>query len=233
MALRPFVSVPANPREWEIWCKAQFITADTVAPNTITTGMIVDANVTFAKFQNLNALSVFGRSVNSAGEGANISAANDAEVLRRNGASLGFGKVANAGLVNMADTTIKGRAVGAGLGDPTDLNATQAATVLAAGTFPSLTVAGNITLTTAGNKILIKEGANASMGTATLVAGTVTVNNTLVTANSRILLTAQNTGGTPGALRISARVAATSFTITSTSATDTSLVAWQILEPAP
>lgn len=79
----------------------------------------------------------------------------------------------------------------------------------------------------------IMEGTNARMGTATLVVGTVVVNTTSVTANSRIFLTAQNTGGTPGALRVSARVAGTSFTITSTSATDTSAVAWVIIEPGP
>lgn len=91
----------------------------------------------------------------------------------------------------------------------------------------------NFTLGVIGTRLRIKEGANASMGTATLVAGTVTVANTLVTANSRIQLTAQNSSGTPGALRVSARVAGTSFTITSTSGTDTCLVAWQITEPAP
>jgi len=77
----------------------------------------------------------------------------------------------------------------------------------------------------------VKEGTNRQMGTATLAAGTVTVSTTAVTANSRIQLTAQNTGGTPGALRVSARTAGTSFTITSTSNTDTSLVAWLLIEP--
>ena len=85
---------------------------------------------------------------------------------------------------------------------------------------------------TAGGGISIKEGANATMGTATLTAGTVTVNTTKVTANSRIFLTSQATGGTPGWVRVSARTAGTSFTITSSSGTDTSPVAWLILEPA-
>lgn len=78
----------------------------------------------------------------------------------------------------------------------------------------------------------ITEGSNAYMGVATLVAGTVTVNTNKVTANSRIFLTAQTAGGTPGAVGVSARVAATSFTITSTSNTDTSQVAWLIVNPA-
>lgn len=88
-----------------------------------------------------------------------------------------------------------------------------------------------VALVTAG--LRVKEGSNARMGTATLVAGTVTVNTTAVTANSRIFLTAQTSGAAPGALRISARTAGTSFTITSTNAGDTSAVAWVIIEPAP
>lgn len=79
--------------------------------------------------------------------------------------------------------------------------------------------------------IYIDDGANESMGRATLVAGTVTVNNTRVTANSNIMLTTQIQGGTPGDPQISARVASTSFTITSTNAGDTSTVAWVIMEP--
>lgn len=98
----------------------------------------------------------------------------------------------------------------------------------------ALVVAGSaLTLSTAGGGVQVKEGSNATMGlSAAMTAGTVTVNTTKVTANSRIFLTAQNTGGTPGALRISARTPATSFTITSTSGTDTSTVAWWIVEPA-
>ncbi len=91
---------------------------------------------------------------------------------------------------------------------------------------------GSMAVTTAGQGYQVKEGSNAKMGTATLVGGTVVVSTTAVTASSRIFLTAQNTGGTPGALRVSARTAGTSFTITSSSAADTSTVAWLIMEPA-
>lgn len=81
--------------------------------------------------------------------------------------------------------------------------------------------------------ITVKEGANAKQGTATLVAGTVTVSNTSVTANSRIQLTVQSLGTVtrPAAVGITARVAGTSFTITSGDATDTSVVAYEIFEP--
>jgi hypothetical protein len=84
----------------------------------------------------------------------------------------------------------------------------------------------------AGKGLRVKEGTNAKMGTATLVAGAATVSTTAVTASSRILLTSQADGGAPGWLRVSARTAGTSFTITSSSGTDTSTVAWVVLEPA-
>lgn len=90
----------------------------------------------------------------------------------------------------------------------------------------------SVSLQVVGRGFSIKEGANATMGTATLAAGTVVVNTTKVTANSRIFLTAQTTGAAPGALRVSARTAGTSFTVTSTSATDTSTFAWLIIEPS-
>ncbi len=94
-----------------------------------------------------------------------------------------------------------------------------------------LAVTGNVNLTTAGNGFGVKEGTNARMGIATLVGGTVTVSTTAVTANSRVFLTAQTNSGTPGAVSVSARTGGTSFTITSTSGTDTSDVAWLIVEP--
>jgi len=77
----------------------------------------------------------------------------------------------------------------------------------------------------------VKEGTNRQMGTAVLSAGTATVNTTAVTANSRIFVTNQALCGTAGFLRISARTAGTSFTITSSSGTDTSTVAWLLVEP--
>jgi len=70
------------------------------------------------------------------------------------------------------------------------------------------------------------------MSVATLVGGTVTVNTTKVTANSRIHLTVETAGGTQGFLSYT-KSAGTSFTINSTSGTETSTVNWVILEPAP
>lgn len=90
---------------------------------------------------------------------------------------------------------------------------------------------GSFRITQPGQGLRVAEGANCKQGVATLVAGTVTVANTSVTANSRIFLTAQDDSST-GALRVSARTAGTSFTITSSNAGDSGVVAYEIFEPS-
>lgn len=92
--------------------------------------------------------------------------------------------------------------------------------------------AGNFSVNTAGKSVRIKEGSNACMGQAVLVAGTVTVSTTAVTANSRIHLTRAVTGGTVGHLRINSISAGTNFVITSSSGTETSTINWIMFEPA-
>lgn len=89
----------------------------------------------------------------------------------------------------------------------------------------------NVDVSVAGQGLRVAEGSNAKQGTAILVAGTKVVANTSTTANSRIFLTSQVDGGTPGFLRVSTRTAATSFTILSSNALDTSTVAYEIFEP--
>ncbi|MFD6324183.1 glycosyl hydrolase family 28-related protein [Streptomyces sp. NPDC058442] len=84
----------------------------------------------------------------------------------------------------------------------------------------------------AGKTIVPSGGGAARMGTAVLAAGTRVVNTTAVTASSVVQLTTQIPGGTVGAPYISARTAGTSFTITSTSGSDTSTVGWRILDPS-
>lgn len=86
------------------------------------------------------------------------------------------------------------------------------------------------TLSTSSLSIIA--GANAKMGTATLVAGSKVVANTAVTANSVIFITTKTPGGTVGYKYVSAKVAGTSFTITSASGTDTSTMDYIIVEPA-
>ncbi|MCA1839937.1 MAG: hypothetical protein LC723_06360 [Actinobacteria bacterium] len=92
----------------------------------------------------------------------------------------------------------------------------------------------SLSLGTAGGGIKIKEGANACMGVATLALGSATINTTKVTANSRIFLTVQSLGtvSSPKAVCVFARTAGTSFQIASSDATDTSVIAWEIKEPA-
>lgn len=84
----------------------------------------------------------------------------------------------------------------------------------------------------AGSRMIFEDtGSNCTNGTFTLVAGTATINNNLVTANTRIILTHQNAGGTIGTPYVSARVPGVSFTVTSTSALDTSTLAYLMFEP--
>ena len=92
----------------------------------------------------------------------------------------------------------------------------------------------SLSLGTAGGGIRIKEGTNARMGVVTLAAGLATVPNTSVTANSRIFLTAQSLGTVtkPQALAVTNRTPGSQFVIESFDVTDTSVVAWEIKEPA-
>ncbi len=92
---------------------------------------------------------------------------------------------------------------------------------------------GNVLVSTIGKGLSVKTGTNAKIGTAVLVGGSATVSNTSITANSRIFLTSNVDGGTVGFLRVSAKTASTSFVITSSSGSDTSTVAWLIVESIP
>lgn len=66
-------------------------------------------------------------------------------------------------------------------------------------------------------------------GSATLVAGAATIADAQITANSKIIVYVGGLiGGTPGSLFVSAKVAGTGFTITSSSALDTSVVEYRI-----
>lgn len=97
-------------------------------------------------------------------------------------------------------------------------------------TMTGTTTTGNLTLGTAGNKISITTGSNASAGTGTLTGGTVTISTTAVTANSLIFLTDTASSITNvGTLTVSAKTAGTSFVVTSTLALDTSTFNWLII----
>lgn len=93
---------------------------------------------------------------------------------------------------------------------------------------------GEIITSVAGKGLSIKEGSNARMGAATLVAGTKVVSTTAVQTGDRIFISLDTPNGTLGSISAptSAIVNATSFTINSSSATDTSVVNWHIIRPA-
>jgi len=91
----------------------------------------------------------------------------------------------------------------------------------------------SLSLKTAGTGISIKEGANATMGVATLNGGVgVDVLTTKVTATSRIFLTVQSEVSlASGEVWVQYRTAGTSFNIRSQAGND-GIVAWWIVEPS-
>jgi len=89
---------------------------------------------------------------------------------------------------------------------------------------------GNLSLGTAGNKLSIATGSNASLGTSSaLSSGNVTVATTAVTSSSKIFLTRAVAGGTLGNLSVGTISAGVNFTITCDSSSDTSTVNWLII----
>lgn len=150
--------------------------------------------------------------------------------------------LAGAGLLVQTSTgnySLRTLTAGAGItvsnGTGAAANPTVTLNVGAANTWTNTqTFNTDIKLGTAGNGIYIKEGSNATMGVATLSAGSATVSTTKVTASSRIFLTVQSLGtvALPTVVGVTAVSAGTSFTITSASVTDTSVIAWHIFEPA-
>lgn len=94
----------------------------------------------------------------------------------------------------------------------------------------TLQVTGNLNLDTAGNKIKITTGSNASAGTGTLSGGTVTISTTAVTASSLIFVTDTATTLTNvGSLSANTIVAGTSFNVTSTNVLDSSTFNWFLI----
>lgn len=106
----------------------------------LATDDLPDDAVTNAKLRNSGPLSVIGRSANSTGDPADISAsAASGAVLRESGSTLGFGTVATAGIANDAVTDAKlrnssalsviGRSANSA-GDPADISASADGQVL-------------------------------------------------------------------------------------------------------
>jgi hypothetical protein len=161
--------------------------------------------------------------------GAGATAGGSGGALQLNGGTAGTGGTGVGGTITFRTAattaiTTRGTVTAAGLwGFGANTTPTYLVDVLG----------GSVGVATIGQGYRTKEGSGAKQGVSTLVAGTVTVTNANVTATSRIFLTAQSLGTVtiPSALAVTARTAGTSFTITSSAATDTSVVAWEIFEP--
>jgi hypothetical protein len=102
------------------------------------------------------------------------------------------------------------------------------------GTLTSTITSGDLKAGVVGSGLFVKEGTNAKMGVATLVGGTATVATCAVRSTSRIFLQVQSLGTVtaPMAIAVTTITDSTSFVITSEDATDTSVVAWLIVEPS-
>jgi hypothetical protein len=122
---------------------------------------------------------------------------------------------------------------GSGVGTITGLikgNGTSPYTAALAGTDYAGISSSNVltgTLNISG-KLYMSTSANKNAGAATLVAGTVTVSNNSVTSSSIILVSRKTAGGTIGTFSYTL-TSGTSFTITSSSSTDTSTVEYVII----
>lgn len=114
--------------------------------------------------------------------------------------------------------------------------ALNATTSIGAGTSITATLGnitatnGNLVMGTAGNKIIVPTGADASAGVSAAMSGTpgvVTVSTTACSGTALIFYSRATTGGTPGEVSITAQDG-TGFTLTST-ANETSTFNWWII----
>jgi len=90
---------------------------------------------------------------------------------------------------------------------------------------------GNLSLGTAGNKIVIATGSNASVGTSSAMSGNpgaVVVATTACSATAKVFYSRATAGGTLGNVSITAQDG-TGFTLTSTSTNETSTFNWWII----
>jgi lipopolysaccharide export system protein LptA len=89
---------------------------------------------------------------------------------------------------------------------------------------------GNVLINGTGKGLRVKAGANCRLiQGVTLVAGTVATANTTITANTVILYSMKTPGGTTGNITVT-RSNGTSFTLTSSSNTDTSVFDVYLIE---
>jgi hypothetical protein len=104
----------------------------------IATAGITDNNITDAKIRQSAGLSILGRSANTTGNIADITAGTDGHVLRLSGTTLGFGQIATAGITNNAVTVGKLQQVATGSFLGRNTAGTGDVEVLSTGTAQSL-----------------------------------------------------------------------------------------------
>jgi len=93
----------------------------------------------------------------------------------------------------------------------------------------AVSLLADLVFLTVAKGLQFKSGANGRVGSLTLSSGTLTVNNSSVTAKTKIMLNRTSTAGTPGFTSVT-YVVGTSFTVTSSSGTDSSTFDYLLYE---
>jgi hypothetical protein len=149
LAIDPFVRTSALPADTGITQLTGDVTAGPGSGSQ--TATIANQVVTFAKMQHISTAHLLGRHASGTGDVQQIGIGGGLELnganIRRealtgdvtasagnNATTIANDAVTNAKMANMAQATIKGRQAGGGTGDPEDLTASEARTVLGLGT---------------------------------------------------------------------------------------------------
>lgn len=153
--------------------------------------------------------------------------------------TIGTGAAVGTNIAGVDTALVGGQSTGTGLGGGIIFRTSPAGgagsgvnalvTQLSINSAGLATFTGDVTMSLA-KKLTFGSGSNQRAGNLTLVAGTQTISNTSVTANSIILLTRKTSGGTIGLAITYTVSAATSFTVTSDNALDTSTFSYAIFE---
>lgn len=141
------------------------------------------------------------------------------------------GNINLLGTANQITTTGSGHSITWSLPSALTAPGSVTATTTLTATLGAITATnGNVVLGTAGNKLVIATGSNASVGTSSAMSGTpgaVTVATTACSGTAKVFYSRATTGGTPGQVSITAQDG-TGFTLTST-ANETSTFNWWII----
>ncbi len=185
---------------------------------TIATGGITNSAVTYAKIQDATGVSVLGRSANTTGPLANITASADGQVLQRAGGVVSFAQVPTAAIAddavtgaklrNSAGVSVMGRAANS-VGDPADIAASADGQVLqrTGGALTWAAINGSIiaddsiqpTVKLDGNELPVKFSVRAaSTANVASLSGTTTIDGVSLGVGERVLLKDQTTGSQNG-----------------------------------